>query len=246
MKSIHLLLLLVLVVLFNASAQANSPFKLKVSTEHWPPNSYMDQNGQVTGLATDKVSKILTMAKIDHQIHLYPWARAYHLAKTEPDWAIFSIMRSADREKDFQWVCPLIKQTPLYFAKLSDRKDIVINTLIDIEQYTIAVSRNEYGHQFLLQHGYKQGKNFQLTADSDIPVKLLVAGHVDLAIGNRETIINILQQHNQPTSAVKFAYPVSNDDDNPLCLAFNLKSPKVIVNKVQKALDQLNQKEQSQ
>ena len=50
---------------------------LLVVTEDWPPYNFLDKKNQVVGQSTDIVKAILAEAKLDYEIHLFPWARSY-------------------------------------------------------------------------------------------------------------------------------------------------------------------------
>lgn len=217
-------------------AQAQSLPNLTILTEHWPPKNYLDKDGNLVGEATEKVHKLMAKADINYQIVLYPWARAYHLAKNQPNTAIFSIMRSDKREPFFQWICPLVPSESLYFVKLSSRKDIVLRSIHDARAYVVAASRDEFDEQFLLTNGFIEGKHYELTEGDVINIKLLMEGHADLMIGNTESILNNLKKLNIDPKVLTMEMDLNTQKSNPLCIAFSLSTDKRIVERVKSAL----------
>ncbi|NQZ11681.1 MAG: transporter substrate-binding domain-containing protein, partial [Algicola sp.] len=198
-------LVVMLFLLLSDTAFAQST--ILITTEHWPPNNYLSKQGKIIGKATEKVRKIFEKAGLHFTIKLYPWARAYHLAMNEPNTAVYSIVRSTQREALFQWVCPLIKQQPLYFVHLTKRKDIVLDQLTDAKKYLIATTRNEFDHQFLLQNGFVEGQHFELTADDQTNIKMLLIGRTDLFISSEQTIARNISQHGGKLADVRLAMP---------------------------------------
>jgi polar amino acid transport system substrate-binding protein len=63
------------------------------------------RDGKVSGRATQLVETALRNAGLDHQINLYPWARAYDMAAKEPNVLIFLIARTPAREPLFRPAC---------------------------------------------------------------------------------------------------------------------------------------------
>ena len=230
----------VMLIFMQASSAFAQP-QILITTEHWPPNNYLSDQGKVIGKATTKVREIFDQAGLDFSIKLYPWARAYHLAKTEPYTAVYSIIRSKQREPLFQWVCPLIKQQPLFFVRLAKRTDIKLDQLADAKKYMISTTRDEFDHQFLLQHKFIEGQHFELTANDQTNMKMLLLERTDLVISAKHTVARNVKLQGRELTDVSFSLPLTNGTDNPVCLAFGLKTPKPLVDKVRTALKTINQ-----
>lgn len=114
-----------MLILFAPFCYAHTP--LKVVTELSPPNQTRINN-EVMGYSTEIVRLILAAANIDATIEIYPWARAYKMARSKPNTLIYSLAKTADREPLFHWI-GTVAQFKLGFVKLSQRSDIVINSL---------------------------------------------------------------------------------------------------------------------
>lgn len=214
---------------------------IQITTENWPPNNYLGPDDQVVGYATEKVRQIFDSAGIDYTIKVYPWARAYRLARNEKNTAIYSIFRSKEREPMFQWVCPLIKSQRLYFFRLKKRTDIELKTLEDAKRYHITTARDEFDHQFLLENGFVEQQHFVLSSDDINNIKKLLQGRADLVISTPRTIKEQLKSLGQSEHLVEKLIPLTTEQTNPLCLAFSLSTPNSIVTRVRQALAQQQQ-----
>ena len=69
-------LLIITICLSVLPARANH---LNVYTELLPPYQTLQQ-GQVSGLATHRVKKLIDHAKLEASFHIVPWARAFNTA----------------------------------------------------------------------------------------------------------------------------------------------------------------------
>ncbi|MFY1663556.1 substrate-binding periplasmic protein [Pseudomonas sp. Pseu.R1] len=144
-----LYLSMALLLCFNAQADT-----LQVVTED---SSYSSlENGKVVGVASELVEKTLARAGItDYHMSLYPWARAYDMARLEPNVLIYPIIRSTEREPLFKWVGELDHVTPLFY-KLRTRRDVVVNTLQDAKNYTVGVIRDDSRQEYLEGKGFSK------------------------------------------------------------------------------------------
>ncbi|MCG6534472.1 MAG: transporter substrate-binding domain-containing protein [Syntrophales bacterium LBB04] len=89
---------------------------LKMLTEEYPPVTFM-KNGKVTGFVTDVVREVIARQGIPDTIRLTSWDEAYKTAVSEPNVVLFSTERTEKREKLFQWVGPVGKNSAILYAK---------------------------------------------------------------------------------------------------------------------------------
>jgi polar amino acid transport system substrate-binding protein len=213
---------------------------ISVATESWPPFNYQAADGKIIGRATSKVHRIFELAGIDHQINLYPWARAYHLASTQPNTAIYTIIRTPSREDLFQWVCPLQKPARHFFFRQNQRTDIKIDTLKAAKNYHIGVTRNGFDQQYLQKNGFIEGHDFEVAASDEVNLKKVLKGRLDVVIGTEFAILEYLQRVGRDKHEMVKVYAIDASSLYPNCLAFGLQTPKTTVDKVRKALKQFN------
>jgi len=113
--------------MFSTQALSQQPV-IKVVTEDAYPLQYIDGN-EIKGPAYQLVKKVLERAKIDYELKVLPWARAYALASFQPNTLIFSIARTPQRENSFHWV----------------------GVLMDLNYYLYGLSKNFPNDQYSLE-----------------------------------------------------------------------------------------------
>ena len=80
--------------------------RLSVYTEDLPPYNFVNK-GRLTGFSVDLVREIMQRVGTIAPIQVVPWSRGYQKAMEEPNVALFSTVRSTQRETQFKWVGPL-------------------------------------------------------------------------------------------------------------------------------------------
>ena len=93
-----------LVLGLSAAVPARS---LQFYTEEYPPLNY-SRDGRPVGLAVDLVRELFERTGDHGRISVVPWARGYQAAQLEPNTALFVTMRTAERERLFKWVGPVV------------------------------------------------------------------------------------------------------------------------------------------
>ncbi|NMM39826.1 transporter substrate-binding domain-containing protein [Pseudoalteromonas arctica] len=164
--------------------------KLNVVTEHFPPAQHLDENEQLVGYIADKVQMVLDSSTLDYVVSVHGWSTAFNMALRDPQTCIFSMARSAPREKQFIWIAELAQLNTYLYALNS--KSIVINSLEQAKQYRIAVLKDNYSHHFLLSQGFEEGVNIMLMNSFD---------HIFKIVQSRQSSIDIVVL---PEQRVKF------------------------------------------
>jgi len=142
---------------------------LEVVTENWRPYNY-EEAGEIKGVSTDIVKRVLDNSGIDYKIHVYPWARAYKMALERKNVLIYTLIRIPQREKLFKWVCPLGKggETSLY--RLKSEKKVHVRTLADAKKYYIITNFNSMDHIWLKENGFTK---LQISSAVEKAVKMI-------------------------------------------------------------------------
>jgi len=169
----YLLLFIGLSYFSNVYAQENQGSqKLDVYTESLPPYQMLS-NEQIVGIATTRVEALLTEAGLPYQLHLVPWARAYSAVNQQSHSLIYSMLHSAEREQQFQWLA-VVAKVKNCFVSLAD-SDLALTSIADIAPYVTGVIRNGYAHSFLLEHGFVENKHLFVLATTEEQLHLLLA-----------------------------------------------------------------------
>lgn len=115
--------------------------------------SYLE-NGKVAGAASGIVEQALALAGItDYRMTLYPWARAYDMARLEGNVLIYPMLRSAEREALFTWVGELDQVTPSFY-RLRERTEVQVAALADVKRYRVGVVRGDSRQEYLETKGF--------------------------------------------------------------------------------------------
>jgi len=89
--------------------------KINVIGEHFPPYQF-EKNGNIEGFSIDLINALTSETKLAMTFSITPWARAYHIAKTEANTLLLTINRTTAREKHFKWVTSISRATPYLWA----------------------------------------------------------------------------------------------------------------------------------
>lgn len=206
---------------------------LHVVTNDFPPLQIV--NGEnVTGFTTEIVKQVLKGANLTGEIKGYPWARAYKMATKDSNTLIYSIVRNKEREHTFKWI-GTVAPYDVYFWKLKKRKDIQIKHIDDAKKFLCGAMINGSKANYLIKHGFIEGKNLDI-GDSDLDnFRKLFAGRVDLilydSLSFRYTAMLENKDINDAEKVLK-----ADGISNQLYLAASLDTPDEVVSKLRASL----------
>ncbi|TDV67744.1 ABC transporter substrate-binding protein [Pseudomonas sp. LP_7_YM] len=208
---------------------------LQVVTEDSSYSALRD--GKVVGSASEVVEKVLSRAGVsDYRMALYPWARAYDIARLESNVMIYPIVRSSERESLFIWVGELESATPKFY-KLHDRHDIVINDLGDARNFTVGVIRDDARQEYLKEQGFSK---MVVSANNLDNLRKLLNGQVALVpMPEREARVQCAQLHID-FGQLESVYTV-DELSSELYVALSLKTPPDTVQRITTAFTQLKE-----
>ncbi|MGR2740030.1 substrate-binding periplasmic protein [Billgrantia sp. Q4P2] len=121
------------------------------NTEEYPPYNYRDDDGRITGSATELLRAALDAADLDADFRLLPWARAYTEAQLRERHCVYSTTRTPERESLFTWVGPLASSTWAAFA-LEDA-EIEADSLDDLAELSVGSFREDAVGQYAASQG---------------------------------------------------------------------------------------------
>jgi polar amino acid transport system substrate-binding protein len=221
----------IVLVLLAGSAAAEP---VTVVTEQWPPYNYAE-NGEIRGVMTEIVRATLETAGIPHEIRVYPWARAYKVAKNRKNVLIYSIFKLPNRERHFQWIPISGLSTKMYLFRPRFRDNIRVDSLEDARRYRIGVTRETSTHHFLLAHGFVEGQNlFPVTHEIQNAFKAAPKRHtLDLTTGDRLSLAHWLEVGGFPAD---YWTPVLLLFEETLYMAFGIRTDPAMVDRVRAAL----------
>ncbi|HEY1028875.1 MAG TPA: ABC transporter substrate-binding protein [Pseudomonas sp.] len=227
------------VALFLASgfAHAELPpdYKVVLLTENFPPfNMAVDdknfaRDDGIDGISADIVREMFKRAGIDYTLTLrFPWDRLYRLTLDKPNYGLFSTTYTPERQPLFKWVGPLAKTGWVLLA--APGSDIKVASLQDAARYRIGAYKNDAVSQHLESQGLEP---INALRDQE-NVKKLVRGQIDLWATTDPVGRYLAKQED-----VSGLNTVLRFNDAELYLALNRDTPDEVVERLQKALDEL-------
>lgn len=217
-------------VLLLASLPAQAANRsLTILTEEYPPISFA-RDGMLTGMAVDVVREIQRRVGNQDDIQLQPWLRAYRSLQEQPDTVLFTVARTAEREKQFKWVGPIAPINGGIYAVRSHWTGP--NNLDEARKAkSILVVRGWFTQQQLEYMGFT---NLYPVNDPPQMAKMMRNGRAPLMATDTATAaLQWLQAGGKPDELLL----VEVFSHNSSYIAFNRATPDTVVQAWQAALD---------
>ncbi len=218
-----------------AHAQLPPDYKVVLLTENFPPfNMAVDdknfaRDDGIDGISADIVREMFKRAGIDYTLTLrFPWDRLYRLTLDKPNYGLFSTTFTPERQPLFKWVGPIAKTGWVLLA--APGNNLSVASLKDAAQYRIGAYKNDA----VSQHLESQGLQPVNALRDQENVKKLVRGQIDLWATTDPVGRYLAKQED-----VSGLNTVLRFNDAELYLALNKDTPDEVVERLQKALDEL-------
>lgn len=226
MKKILLILPFILGALYAQNIQ--------LMTESFLPFQYK-KDGKLYGLTIEIVDAIQKELGTQNRVKIFPWKRGVKIVDKKKNSAIFSMLRTKERENKYKWVGPLTSMKIVFFKKKGST--ITLKTIEDAKKVgKIGVSKKVANYEMLKAKGFKNLVPIEKGQDEQ-NLKLLVYGRIDLwptllKAGNYYAKQMGLEDEVEAIEGV-----VAFEGD--MYIAFNKRTDDVIVKQWQNALDKL-------
>ena len=210
-----------------------APGIFQLVTEEYPPITFM-RDGKPSGFVTDMVREIAARQGIPDNIRLTSWKNGYNMALLHPKVVLFSAERTPEREKLFQWVGPVGKNSAILYAKKGS--GIRIGSLEEAKAVgCIATTTNWFTEQHLQREGFG---NLRSSPDARDNVRQLMKGEVQLSIFTDITIPEIAKDAGYGMHDLEPVFTVLQTD---FYIAISRDTPAGVVREWQSTLDSLKQ-----
>ncbi len=205
---------------------------IRIVTEDFAPYNYVEQ-GTPKGISTEIVQAIQTELIDQTIIKTYPFKRTMAIALSHPNTLIYSIVRTAERENQFEWIGTLVPMVGGLF-KLTSRTDIQPKTLNDLHKYRISDIQGSAIWEYLTQ------KNIKV---HEIPttqqnIKLLKLGRMDLIATDELNFYFEIKRLRFNPKDFASAFPIQ-DMSTDLWLAINKDSDKQLILDLKQAMNKV-------
>jgi polar amino acid transport system substrate-binding protein len=207
--------------------------ELHLLTEEAPPTSF-NRDGELRGLSIEVVRALIERTGDAGKIELLPWTRGYHLAQREPNTAIFSTVRTPEREAKFQWVGPLLIGTTSFYS-LKSRNLRFDNLQQAAESGPLAVPKQWYTFETLSARGFK---NLYGVASSKNMVTMLKHERVQLIATEDLTLKDELASGGLSPDQVQAHLPFMR---SAYYIAFSPQTDVALVERWRRALESMHE-----
>lgn len=198
------------------------------------PITYRSRDNLGDGQATELVQKLIAQTGVDYNLFFTPWKRAYRRAETEENVIIYPLARTSERENRFHWIGQI---TPVhyYLFSLSDRNDISIESLADINQYKVGVVNFHAHHVYLSSQGIT---SVEAVNSSRQNFHKLLRKRVDLFASSSAGLLTLCEQ--EKISCDRFTPVIKLEGiSKGLYVAASLNTDKVLLKKLEGSFAQL-------
>jgi polar amino acid transport system substrate-binding protein len=207
------------------------PGVINMMTEEYPPVTFM-KNGKITGFVTDIVREICARQGIPDNIRLTSWDEAYKVALSNPNVVLFSAEKTHKREKLFQWVGPVGKNSAIFYAKKGS--SIRVKSIDDARKVAaIGTTSNWFTEQDLNSRGFTNLISSPLPVDN---VRKLMRGEVQLSVFTDITVPQIVRNAGYNMDDLEPLYTLSS---TYFYIAMSLGTSPEMVKKWQSTLDEM-------
>ncbi|MES2160471.1 MAG: ABC transporter substrate-binding protein [Pseudomonadota bacterium] len=138
-------------LLATTSGGAVNAASLTLVTEHAPPASMQGREG-VTGRETDKIREMMARTGTAYTVELFPWKRAFVMARQQPGTCVYSTSRTEEREKLFKWIGPTDEAEWVLWGRADH--EFPLKTLEDARHLRIGTYIGDARDEYLRSRGF--------------------------------------------------------------------------------------------
>ena len=154
---------------------------LRVLTEDLPPYQVVKADQVVGGIAYLQVQAILRQAGLQCKSEVQPWARAFDIARAQPNVLIYSLARLPAREADFVWLTPLMRLDYRFYSATREVIQQLSQGKAPQEFVAVAVAGSMMD-TLLQQLGFVPEQNLILVKDINAQWKILQLQRAQLTL----------------------------------------------------------------
>lgn len=213
-----------LLPLLSLTAQAG---ELRMLTDNHPP-LHFQQGPHMTGFAVEVVQALAQRTGDPVQVQQRPMLRALRDASEDADTAVFTILRTQERESRYQWVGPLMRTETALYTRSGDTPPI---SDLSQAQGQIAVPRKWLVYSYLKQQGLD---NLWGVDSPEIMMRLLQIGRVQYVVADTMSVSTFASNVGLPFEQLRYQMPLMHQD---AYIAFSPKVDAARVARWQRALD---------
>lgn len=213
---------------------SNFPGTFQVYTEDYPPLTFINSYGQVSGYGSDVVFEIMKRNGLYHDVKLSTWRNGYELALNNPNFILYTMDRTEIRENLFQWVGPIGTNATFFYTRADSGTEI--HSIEDaMALNAVGTVSSWYSDQVLREMGFTN-----LVSDNN-PAAMtlkLMEGKIDAFVCSGVTFPTILAEQGFEYHEVNEAFTLMSSD---FYIAISRGTPVSVVDQWQDALEAMKQ-----
>ncbi len=208
---------------------------LRVLTEDLPPYQLVKDQQVVAGLAYTQVQAILQQAGLPCRTEVMPWARAFDIAREQPNILIYSLARLPPRESSFIWLAPLVQAQYRYYSARADVIAALQQGTAAQDFIAVAVAGSMMDST-LQQLGFVPDQNLILVKDINAQWKMLQINRAQLTLAFEPDFSALADPQVRQTLFYPSEQVVLNI---PLYLAASRQTDRLLLQQLQQAVQAL-------
>jgi ABC-type amino acid transport substrate-binding protein len=214
--------------------QNDPPAELQIYTEQYPPLTFRNSFGEITGFGTDIIQEIMKRNGTIYPIKLTLWSNGYSLALNNPDFCLFTMDRTPIRDTLFNWVGPLGSNVTYFYTRAGS--GITIGSLDEAKNLTsVGTVSSWFSDQLLREKGFT---NLVSDPDPAVMVQKLFNGEVDAFVCASVTFPDILKAAGYRYNQVAESFELMSSD---YYIAFSKNTSPLLVSQWQNAFNSIKQ-----
>ncbi|QAY92983.1 ABC transporter substrate-binding protein [Pseudomonas sp. ACM7] len=205
---------------------------LNLLTDNHPP-LHFQQGNQLVGFGVDVVKALADSAGDQVHFQQVPLLRALLIATTEPATGVFTVLRTAERDGQYQWVGPLMDvETALYSANGTQQP---VRNLQDAGNLgRIAVPRKWLVYSYLQKQGLN---NLYGVETPEQMMRLARLGRTEYVVADTLSAATMAREEGLPPDQLHYQMPLMKQGTY---IAFSPQTDARQVARWQQALDEMN------
>ncbi len=237
MRTSLVITLLLSSILGTPLAQAELPrgYEVVLQTENFPPFNMADggknfaREDNIQGISATTVREMFKRAGISYSMTLrFPWDRVYQSTLEQPNHGLFSTSMTDERRPLFKWVGPIARYESVLLS--APGSNIKLNSLDQAKDYTVGAYKSSAVSLRIEAQGLAP---INALRDQDNLQKLL-SGKIDLWATSDPVWRYFARQQGASNLNTVLVF-----NSEPLYLALNKDTPDEVVQRLQKALDEM-------
>lgn len=185
----HLICCLAALCLLLMPAAQAAP-RLSLYTEEWPPMSFANAKGNPDGMAVEVVNEILRRTGQNNSVAMVPWMRGYNLLLTKPNVMLFTVGRTAERERHMTLLGPIAISSTVLLARSEEALPLQAMGS-DILKREVAAYQGSIFESTARNKGFT---SIRQTSSSEEAARMLLARRVDLWVEGNIAVARTLHR----------------------------------------------------